>query len=114
MTQISTAKKARILARVVAGQAQQHASRSRVLSGVLAGSRAFLRSVLRAGHILWLQVTGVFFAFFALVGGVAFWREYRAWAAGSVGPGRALLALSFGLLFTWFAVSSFWRAHRKS
>jgi hypothetical protein len=114
VTQISTAKKAGIVARVVAHEAQRHAERSRLLRGAIAGGRAFLRSVLHAAHILWLQITGVFFAFFALAGGVAFWKEYRAWHAGRIGPGRAALALSFGLLFTWFAVTSFWRARRRS
>ncbi len=114
MTQISTAKKARLVARVAAREAQRHAQRSRWLRGLYAGGRAFLASVLRAAHVLWLQVTGLLFAAFAITGIVASWREYRAWEAGKTGPGRAALALSFGLIFAWFAVSSFWRARRKS
>ncbi len=114
MTQISTAKKAGLVARVAVREAQRHANRSRLMRGAIAGGRAFLNSVLHAAHVLWLQITGVFFVFFALAGGVAFWKEYRAWGAGKIGPGRAVLALCFGLMFAWFAVSSFWRAHRKS
>jgi len=114
VAEISTAKKAAIVARVAAREAQRHAQRSRWLRGLLAGGRAMMASVLKAAHVLWLQITGVFFVFFALAGGVAFWKEYRAWAAGKIGPGRALLALCFGLTFAWFGVSSFWRAKRRS
>jgi hypothetical protein len=67
----------------------------------------------RVLHQLWLQLTGVLFLAFAIVGGLAFAREYQAWAAGKMGPERALLALAFTLLFAWFGVSSFWRAVRK-
>ncbi len=113
MAQIPTGRKALVVARVAAREAQRHAQRSRWIRGALAGGRAFLASVFRAINILWLQITGVFFLLFALVGGVACWKEYRAWTVGKIGPGRALLALCFSLMFTWFAVSSFWRARRK-
>lgn len=102
------------MARVAAREAQRHAGRSRVLRGVIAGASAFLGSVFKAAHILWLQVTGLFFVVFALVGSIAFWKEYRAWAAGKIGPGRAVLAICFAAMFAWFGVSSFWRASRKS
>ncbi len=114
MTQISTGKRALVVARVAAREAQRHAQRSRWLRGALAGGRAVLRSVLKAAHVLWLQIAGVFFMFFALAGGIAFWKEYRAWEAGKVGAGRWVLALCFGLTFAWFGVSSFWRAKRRS
>ncbi len=73
-----------------------------------------LASAVRAAHVLWLQITGVFFVFFGLAGGIAFWKEYRAWEAHRAGPQRAVLALCFGLMFTWFGVTSFVRARRKS
>jgi len=55
----------------------------------------------------------VFFLFFALAGGIAWWREYQAWQAGKIGPGKMALAGCFGLLFLWFGLSSFWRAGRS-
>jgi len=103
-----------LVARVAAREAQRHAQRSRLLRGLMAGAQAVAASVLKAAHILWLQVTGLFFVFFALVGSVAFVKEYRAWGAGKVGPGRAALALGFAVMFAWFGLSSFWRAGRKS
>ena len=72
-----------------------------------------------AGHVsgilrlLFLQVAGVFFLAFAAGGGIAAWREYHKWQAGQIGPGKMYLALAFAALFTWFAVSSFWRAGKK-
>ncbi len=68
----------------------------------------------RVLHLLWLQITGVFFLFFALAGSAAAWKEYRAWSAGKIGPGRMALALAFAVVFAWFGVSSFWRAGRKA
>ncbi len=102
-----------MVARVAAREAQRHANRSRTLRGLIAGGRAVAASVFRAAHILWLQITGVFFLLFALTGSVAFVKEYRAWVAGKVGPGRAAVALAFAVLFAWFGLSSFWRAGRK-
>ena len=77
-------------------------------------SRSRLRHFGRVVHLLWLQITGVFFLFFALAGGLACWREYQAWQAGKIGPGKMVLAACFALVFLWFGVSSFWRAKRKA
>ena len=67
----------------------------------------------RVIHLLFLQVAGVFFLAFAAGGGIAAWREYHKWQTGQIGPGKMCLALAFAALFTWFAVSSFWRAGKK-
>ncbi len=75
--------------------------------------RVTLSHFSRVLHLLFLQVTGVFFVFFAAAGAAAGWREYRAWQAGRIGPGKFYLAVVFALLFAWFAVSSFWRASRR-
>ncbi len=114
VAQISTGKKALVVARVAAREAQRHAQRSRWGRGALAGGRAVLGSALKAAHILWLQITGVFFVFFALASGIAFWKEYHAWGAGKVGAGRWVLALCVCVIFAWFGVSSFWRAKHRS
>lgn len=68
------------------------------------------RPFAHAGGILALQVFGVFFAVFA------FSFLAHAWqAARSTGwhEKHAEVFLGVGLLFLWFAVSSFWRAKRK-
>jgi len=65
----------------------------------------------RAGGILALQITGVFFALFA-----AFFLSHAVETLHAAGRhdrhGQAYLGL--GLVFAWFTVSSFWRARKKS
>ena len=109
MTQVSTARKLSAAGRV----ALQQAGHSRLLRGVLAGGRAALGSFSRVLHLLFLEVTGFFFLVFAVIGSYAFMREYRAWAAGKIGPGKTVVALAFTVMFAWFGLSSFWRARKK-
>jgi hypothetical protein len=85
----------------------------RIFQGVSAGVGSFLQTLRRVGKVLWLEITGFLFLWLALVGGVTCWREYHAYAAGKVGPGRAIVAVFFAVLFFYFGVSSFWSA-RKS
>jgi|tagenome__1003787_1003787.scaffolds.fasta_scaffold15778083_1 hypothetical protein len=70
---------------------------------------AFASSLLRVGHVLWLEVTGFFFAVFAIIGGGALVREARVHAA----PSRLAILAIFTLMFAWFAVSSFLRARKR-
>ena len=72
-----------------------------------------LKSYRRIFRMLFLEVTGVFFLFFALIGSFAVVREYRAWSAGQIEIGKLILALGFALMFLWFAVTSFRRARKK-
>jgi hypothetical protein len=74
---------------------------------------ATVSSVGRVIRVLFLQVTGLFFVAFALIGGFALVRESRAYMAGSIGPQRALVALVFVVLCAWFGISSFLRAGQK-
>jgi hypothetical protein len=90
-----------------AGQAAGKATR-----GVARGVGGFLRPFGRVGGILWLEVTGVFFALFALVFGLAAWRTRPVtWH----GPFDKPFVASAGLvcLFVYLSVSSFLRAGRK-
>ena len=65
-----------------------------------------------AGSVLWLEVTGLFFALFSLffVQGA-----YRLRADWRTGPNhqRLLIYAAIAILFLYFAASSFYRAHRK-
>jgi len=72
-----------------------------------------LRSIGRVLHILWLEVTGLFFLVLALVGGGAAVREYHRHAAGTGSVAKMLLATAFAVLFAYFGVSSFWRSRKK-
>src|SRR3954447_19190657 len=66
-------------------------------------------SLLRVGHVLWLEVTGFFFAVFAVIGGAALVREVQVHAA----PSHLAILTVFTLMFAWFAGSSFLRARKR-
>jgi len=107
--EISTSRKLGILGRVAARQAGEY----RVLRAAYGAFRVTATHFARVLHLLFLQVAGVFFVAFAAAGAIAAWREYHKWQAGQIGPGKMYLALGFAALFTWFAVSSFWKAARR-
>jgi hypothetical protein len=72
-----------------------------------------MRSVTRVMHVLWLEVTGLFFLVLAFVGGAAAVRELHRRALGTGSTGKMLLATGFALLFSYFSVTSFWRSRRR-
>jgi hypothetical protein len=81
------------------------------------GARAFGQALLgpftHAGGILWLEITGLFFAFFALFFVQSVYRVHTAWRQGPE-HGHLLLYSVLAVAFGWFSVSSFIRAYRKS
>jgi hypothetical protein len=72
-----------------------------------------LRSFSRVLHILWLEITGLFFLVLAFVGAAAAVREFHRRALGTGSTGRMLLATGFALLFAYFGVNSFYRSRRR-
>ena len=66
----------------------------------------------RVLHVLWHEVTGLFFLVFGAVLAVAALREYRHYAAGQSGAGRPMLAAALGVMFLYFGISAFRRAGR--
>ncbi len=81
--------------------------------GAKAFGQALLGPFTHAGGVLWLEITGLFFALFALFFVQSIYRIHTAWRQG---PEHAhlllytLLAAGFG----WFSFSSFARAYRKN
>lgn len=81
------------------------------------GIKAFGQGVFgpfrHAGGVLWLELTGLFFALFAL-----FFMEnvYRVRGSWRQGPDHLhlLLYLALAVGFAWFSFSSFQRAYRKN
>ncbi|HYE26114.1 MAG TPA: hypothetical protein VEG32_13040 [Clostridia bacterium] len=84
----------------------------RLVGGLLAGGSTLVRTFVRVGRLLFLQVTGFVFLCFAVVGGSAAYREYNRYLLGEIGPGRAQLAAAFAAMFLYFGLSSFWRARK--
>ena len=81
--------------------------------GAKAFGSALLGPFTHAGGVLWLEITGLFFALFALFFVQSIYRVRTAWRGG---PEHTHLLLYGGMafLFAWFSVSSFARAYRKS
>lgn len=71
--------------------------------------------VVRFSSVVWLQVTGVFFALVAFTMGAAAWRARAALHAGNGSHDAAKLYAYIAVcaLFTYFTVSSFVRAGRR-
>jgi glycerol uptake facilitator-like aquaporin len=86
----------------------------RLGSALFAGAKSTLSSVGHVAHLFWLEITGLFFLFFAVGFGAAAIREYRTWTSAHVNGGKLALVASFSLLFAWFGVTSFWRARKAS
>jgi len=84
--------------------------KSRTVRALGSAARVTLGSVAKAGHLLWLEVTGLFFVAFAAIGGAAAWRDYSRHKALS---SRFAAAIFFTVIFAWFGVGSFLRARRK-
>jgi hypothetical protein len=84
---------------------------NRWVRAIYKGASVTLRNTVRVLHVLWLEVTGMFFLALAFVGAAAAIREYHRHLAGSAS--KMLLAAGFAVLFAYFGVSSFWRSRRR-
>jgi hypothetical protein len=71
--------------------------------------------VVRFSSVVWLQVTGVFFALVAFTMGAAAWKTRAGFHAAANSPGaiKAYASVAVCALFTYFTVSSFVRAARR-
>jgi hypothetical protein len=81
--------------------------------GIRAFGQALVTPFTHAGGILWLEITGLFFAMFALFFAQGVYRLHSAWNQ----PGEQLHLLLYVILtlgFGWFSVSSFVRARQKT
>jgi hypothetical protein len=76
----------------------------------LSAARIAGKAAARSAHVLWLEVTGFFFASFSVIGAGATWREYTHHA----GNAKILAAAAFSLLFGYFGVTSFAKARRRN
>jgi len=93
--------------------AQRGAERGRA---VAAGARNFGKSVwgpfAHAGGVLWLEVTGLFFALFGLFFAQNAYKLRHAWSSGP-DHSRFLIYVVVTLVFFYFAFSSFYRARKR-
>jgi hypothetical protein len=81
--------------------------------GAKAFGQAFLGPFTHAGRVLWLEITGLFFALFALFFVQSVYRSRAAWRQGPEHT-HLLLYCALAVAFAWFSVSSFLRAYRRN
>ncbi len=81
--------------------------------GAKAFGQALLGPFTHAGSILWLEITGLFFALFALFFVQSAYRVRASWMQGPEHQ-HFLLYAALGIGFAWFSLSSFLRAYKKS
>jgi hypothetical protein len=81
--------------------------------GAKAFGQAFLGPFTHAGKVLWLEITGLFFALFALFFAQSVYRVRGAWRQGPEHT-HLLLYCALAAGFAWFSFSSFARAYRRS
>lgn len=74
--------------------------------------KAFFGPLAHVASVLWLQITGVFFALFALFFLQSWWKVRAAYASGP-DHRKFLLFGILSLIFLYFCISSFFRARRK-
>jgi len=85
-------------------------------AGAKEGAKKFGQSIwgpfVHAGSVLWLEITGLFFALFSLFFAQGVYRLRADWRSGP-GHERLLVYAFIAIGFMYFAVSSFYRAGRK-
>ena len=81
--------------------------------GVKAFGQGLLGPFTHAGKLLWLEITGLFFALFALYFAQNVYRVRTSWRQGPE-HSHLLLYCALAAAFAWFSFSSFARAYRSS
>lgn len=110
MAGLSRTRKFAVAGRI-AGQA---ASRHPYFRAAWAGARVIGQAIGRAVRQLWHEITGFIFLIFAVLGGLAVYREYPGVESGESSLARIAVVALFTLTFLWFGLSSLWRARRKT
>lgn len=75
--------------------------------------KAFWGPFRHASGILWMEITGMFFALFALFFAQNAYHARSAWLHGTEHD-HFILYVALTVIFFWFSISSFVRAHKKS
>jgi|SRR5579862_1156725 len=93
--------------------AERGAERGRAVAG---GAKKFGKSIwgpfAHASGVLWLEVTGLFFAIFGLFFAQNAWKLRHAWNSGPE-HSRFLIYAAVTVVFFYFTFSSFYRARKK-
>ena len=112
MAQTENLRRAQAVGRVLWKLGNQH----RVVRGGVAAAQSVGKATARATRILWLEVTGFFFAVFALWVAGSTWNQWEKIHSGqSSSPlWHVAVGAAFAASLIYFAANSFLRARRLS
>ena len=104
-------------AQTVRQDAPAYAARGKsAAAGAKRGAKRFGEAVwgpfVHAGSVLWLEITGLFFALFSIFFAQGVYRLRADWRSGP-NHARLLIYATVAVLFLYFAISSFYRARKK-
>ena len=85
--------------------------KDRLLGAIFAGGKTMVLSFARTFYVLWLQVTGLIFIVFAVMGGSALLAQYRK--DHFTDRNRFWVTVLFSVVCAWFGLVSFFRAKKK-
>lgn len=87
------------------------ASKGRIMGAILAGGKTIVVSFARTMYVLWLQVTGLIFVVFAVMGASALAMQYKK--DHFADRNRFYVTILFICVCAWFGLVSFVRAKKK-
>ena len=87
------------------------AKRGRLMGAIVAGGKTIVVSFLRTMYVLWLQVTGLIFVMFAVMGASALAMQYKK--DHFADRQRLYVTIIFIAVCVWFGLVSFFRAKKK-
>ena len=85
-------------------------SRTRLGHALLVAGKSLVVSVFKTLYALWLEVTGLIFAFLTIMGANDLIRHYRADQLAD--HKRSITVLAFTLVCGWFTILSYVRARK--
>jgi len=91
-------------------------SNHRAVRGGVVAAKTMGKATARATRILLLEIIGFIFAVFAFMGFGASWQQWMRIRSGnsSVPMSHLVVGIAFSIVFVYFSVSSFLRAHKAS
>lgn len=104
-------------AQTVRQDAPAYAVRAKTTAaGLKRGGKRFGESIwgpfVHVGGVLWLEITGCFFAVFSLFFAQGVYRLRAGWQTGPDHQ-KIVIYAAVAILFLYFSISSFYRAHKK-
>ena len=101
----------RVVTRPAKKQVDTRTATRKLTRGVAQGGREFWKSFARIFHALWHEVTGVFFAIFALFFAQNLWKVHNAWRFGPEHR-HFIIYLLLAIVFAYFSITAFVTSRR--